>query len=487
MTNNEILNKIHKNGYVGSVPVEQSKTWEGKAFTYHTNLSLTPGTPAYLGFKTGAKEIHLKDLFIASKDDDVTVEISEEATYTGGTEVSATPRNRKTAIYDYRDEFATMAYNTPTALKNQPFLGEPTVRRVMNNGNTLHADVAVVIDNPFDEYGIKVNPVRQVDKEQGLQITYKSKQVRVANKQDIIDSYTLDIPVALAHQDYEGDEPVISAVYNNTVLLEEDVDYTITQNEGTNEWEITLLETSELIDDTKNIIVAYQIEEEYVADFAQSEDAFDFTYATLAIDTPSGTFEEDEEIEGGTSGAKGILVSIEAGVMILSGVEGKFVDQEEVEGRTSNAKADLTADGVAWHFVAFEKQSYDDSAITVATVANGTRNNIVEYLSFTQDYTFAFDSTYKITLKDTVKTDSNKPVIVLYTIEDLFSKDSGVIIHTAPTVATQGDVIEKYVLPVANDFKDDWELILRADTKHLFKVVSTKTQTVSLGSRWYLE
>lgn len=493
MTNNEILNKIHKNGYVGSVPVEQSKTWEGKAFTYHTNLSLTSGTPAYLGFKTGAKEIHLKDLFIASKDDDVTVEISEEATYTGGTEVVPVARNRKTVITDYRDEFATMAFNTATSIKNQPLIGTPSIRRVINNGNILYPEVAVAIDNTIDAdvYGIKVLPVAQVDKAQGLQLSYKSKQLTTAYKHETIsaNNYTEDVFKILGSQSPDDSKPVVHYVYNNgtSVLLVETTDYTITEDEN-NDWGITILSLGEA-DTSKDITVCYTVKEEYVADFTQTVPAFDFSFNTIAIGTPTDTFVIGEKITGGTSNATGIVEAIDlvGGYIYLSNVVGTFKKTETLTGTTSEATVATTDDPADWFFVEFENQSYDDSAITTATVANGTRTNIVEYLSFTQDYTFALDTTYKITLKNTAKTSATKPVIVLYSVEELASKDSGVIIHTAPTVATQGDVIEKYVLPVANDFKDDWELILRADTKHLFKVVSTKTQTVSLGSRWYLE
>lgn len=101
---------------------------------------------------------------------------------------------------------------------------------------------------------------------------------------------------------------------------------------------------------------------------------------------------------------------------------------------------------------------------------------VVEYLSFTQDYTFALDTTYKITLKETAKTSATKPVVVLYQIYDLISKGDGLKIYTSPTVTDQGTVIEKYYLPGAtgvgtsrysSGVGDDWEIILRPNAKDL--------------------
>ena len=88
MTNNEILNAVHEDGYLASLPVEQRKTWEGKAFAYLASVTLTANVAAYRGFVTGDNPVHLKSLGIITKDEDVTIEISEDATYTGGTEVS---------------------------------------------------------------------------------------------------------------------------------------------------------------------------------------------------------------------------------------------------------------------------------------------------------------------------------------------------------------------------------------------------------------
>lgn len=497
MTNNEILNAVHEDGYLASLPVEQRKTWEGKAFAYLASVSLTANAPAYCGFVTGDNPVHLKSLGIITEDADVTIEISEDATYTDGSEVSPIARNRKTAITDYRDDFETMVFDVATALKHQPHVGSPTIRRVMNNGNILHPDIAVSIDHTIDSdvYGIKVNPVAQVDASQGLQIAYKSKQVRTVYKQETITEYTADTLKVFANQSYDESKPVIKAVYNNnTIPLALTSDYTIDKNES-NDWGITILSTGEA-DTEKNIIVCYEVKEEYDAEYTQSVPAFDFNFATLAIGTPTGTFTLGEVVIGGTSNATGILEKVEAGFMYLSSVDGEFADGETVEGDDSEATVALTADGVAWFFVEFENQSHDDSAISVATVANGTRGAVVEYLSFTQDYTFALDTTYKITLKETAKTSATKPVTVLYQVEDLISKGDGLKVYTAPTVGTQGTVIEKYYLPGAtgvgtarysSGVGDDWEIILRPNAKYLIKAISSVAQDILIKYRWYLE
>ena len=291
MTNNEILNAVHEDGYLASLPVEQRKTWEGKAFAYLADVTLTANVAAYRGFVTGDNPIHLKSLEIVTEDADVTIEVSEDATYTDGTEVAPIARNRKVELTDYRDDFATMAFNTATALKHQPHVGSPTIRRVMNNGNILHPDIAVAIDHTIDSdvYGIKVNPVAQVDASKGLQIAYKSKQVRTKYVQETITEYTADTLKILGTQSYDESKPVVKAVYNNTnVLLTPTSDYTITEDES-NDWGITVLSTGEA-DDSKNIVVCYEVLEEYNADFTQSVPAFDFNFATLAIGTPTGTF-----------------------------------------------------------------------------------------------------------------------------------------------------------------------------------------------------
>ena len=497
MTNNEILNAVHEDGYLASLPVEQRKTWEGKAFAYLSSIKLTENVSAYHGFVTGDNPVHLKSLGVITEDKDVTIEISEDATYTGGSEVSPIARNRKTAITNYRDDFATMAFDAATALKHQPHVGSPTIRRVMNNGNILHPDIAVAIDNTLGAYGIKVNPVAQVDASKGLQIAYKSKQVRTKYIQETIATgdYTVDTLKILSTQSYDKSKPIIKAVYNNTnVLLTPTSDYTITED-GSNDWGITIVDGGEA-DPTKNIVVCYEVLEEYNADFTQSVPAFDFNFATLAIGTPTGTFQVGEVVIGGTSDATGTLEKIESGFMYLSGVEGEFANGETVTGDDSEATVALTADPVAWFFVEFENQSHDDSAISVATVANGTRGAVVEYLSFTQDYTFALDTTYKITLKQTVKTSATKPVTVLYQVEDLISKGDGLKVYTAPTVTDQGTVIEKYYLPGAtgvgtsrysSGVGDDWEIILRPNAKYLIKALSSAGQDIMIKYRWYLE
>lgn len=495
MTNNEILNAVQSEGYIGAVPIEQRKTWEGKAFAYNASVGLTENIPAYRGFVTGDNPVHLKSLGIVTEDADVNIEVSEDAIYTGGTPVTPIARNRKTAISDYRDDFATMAFDTATALKHQPHVGTPTIRRVMNNGNILHPDIAVAIDNTLGSYGIKVNPVAQVDESQGLQIAYKSKQVRTVYKQETITDYTADTLKVFANQSYDEAVPVIKAVYNdNTIPLALTSDYTIDQDLS-NDWGITILSTGEA-DTEKNLIVCYEIEEEYDAEYIQNVSEFVFNFATLAIGSPTGTFTVGEVVIGETSDATGILEKIESGFMYLSSVEGEFADEETVTGDDSEATVALTADGVAWFYVEFDNQSHDDSAIIVATVANGLRGQIVEYLSFTLDYLFALDTTYKITLKETAKTDATKPVVILYQVEDLVSKGDGLLVYTAPTVTSQGTVIEKYYLPgstgigttrLSSGVGDDWELILRPNAKYLIKGLSSVSQDVLVKYRWYLE
>ena len=495
MTNNEILNAVQSEGCFGAVPIEQRKIWEGKAFAYLADVTLTANVAAYRGFVTGDDPIHLKSLEVVTENADVTIEISEDATYTGGTEVAPIARNRKVELTDYRDDFATMAFNTATALKHQPHIGVPTIRRVMNNGNILHPDIAVAIDNTLGSYGIKVNPVAQVDASQGLQIAYKSKQVRTVYKQETITVYTADALKVFANQSYDKSKPVIKAVYNdNTIPLALTSDYTIDKN-GSNDWGITILSTGDA-DTEKNLIVCYEVKEEYNAEYTQNVPAFAFNFVTLAIGTPTGTFTVGEVVIGGTSKATGILEKIESGYMYLSSVEGEFADKETVTGDDSEATVALTADPVSWFFVNFENQSHDDSAITVATVANGVRGAVVEYLSFTQDYTFALDTTYKITLKETAKTSATKPVVVLYQIYDLISKGDGLKIYTSPNVTDQGTVIDKYFLlgstgvgtsRLSSGVGDDWEIILRPNAKYLIKAISSVAQDIFIKYRWYLE
>lgn len=501
MTNNEILTAVHEDGYLASLPVEIRKTWEGKAFTYLADATLASNTPAYRGFVTGEKPVHLKSLEVFTEDADVTVEVYEGATYTGGSEVVPVARNRKTVITAYRDEFATMAFNTATAIKNQPLIGAPSIRRVFNNGNILYPEVAVAIDNTIDAdvYGIKVLPVAQVDKTQGLQLSYKSKQLTTAYKHETIsaDNYTEDEFKVLGSQSPDESKPVVHYVYNNgtSVVLTETTDYTITEDEN-NDWGITILSSGEA-DTAKDITVCYTVKEEYVADFTQTVPAFDFSFNTIAIGTPTGTFGVGEVITGGTSEATGTVEAIDlvGGYIYLSNVVGTFKNAETLTGATSEATVATTSTPDAWFFAEFENQSYDDSAITTAIVANGTRTAIVEYLSFTQDYTFALDTTYKITLKETAKTSATKPVIVLYSVEELASKDSGMKVYTGPTVATDGTLIEKYLLPGATGvgqshfstgFNDDWELLLRPNTKYLIKAVSPNAQDISVKYKWYV-
>jgi hypothetical protein len=173
-----------------------------------------------------------------------------------------------------------------------------------------------------------------------------------------------------------------------------------------------------------------------------------------------------------------------------------FQSEETLTGDDSEATVDTTATAVKFFWVAFTEQSHDDSAITVATVANGTRGNIVEYLSFTADYAFANDSGWKITLLETAKTNASKPTVVLYQIYDLISKGDGLKIYTAPTVTDQGNVIETYWLPgssgvgstrVASGAQGDWEFILRPNTKYLIKGLSSVTQDIVVKYKWYLE
>jgi hypothetical protein len=501
MTNNEILNKvISQVGAISSMPIEQKKTNDGEAFSFDFNASLTATVPAYRGFVTGDAIVHLKSIGIATENEDVTLEISEDASFTGGTEVTPIARNRRTELTDYRDDLA-IAFNTATALAHQPIHGTPVIRKVMNNGNVLHPAVAVEITaDPIgsEGYGIEVKDVAQVDISQGLTLSYKSKQVRkVIKREDYAAAdWTPDTLKVFTSQDYAEAKPVIKAVYNNdNVPLVLTSDYTIDKDES-NDWGITVLSTSETVDDTKNIIVVFEVEEEYNADYVDEIASFSLDKQKLAVDTITGTFEVGETIEGGTSHATGKIIKLSTGFIYVDTVAGTFVDEETVTGKTSEASTALTADPVKFYWIAFENQSHDDSAITVATVANGTRGNIVEYLSFTADYSFADDSGWKITLLETAKTDASKPLTILYKIYDLISKGDGLKIYTAPTVTDQGNVIETYWLPgsagvgssrVASGAQGDWEFILRPNTKYLIKGLSSVTQDIVVKYKWYLE
>lgn len=500
MTNTEILNEAYADGFLGSVPASERKTWEGKAFSYITKATLSENTPVYRGFVTGNDIVHLKSLEIVTEDTDVTIEVSEDAIYTGGTPVAPIARNRRTALADYRDD-TTMNYNNATALKNQPAHGTPVLRRVINNGNILYPDIAVAISaDPIGSagYGIEVKNVAQIDTSQPLTIAYKSNQVRTALKREdyAADAWAPDTLKVFTNQDYAGAKPVIKAVYNNNnVPLTLTTDYTIDKDES-NDWGITVLSTSETVDDTKNIIVVFEIEEEYNADYTQAIPSWSLGYQKIAIGSPTGIFEVGEVVIGGTSNAVGILEKIETGFMYLSAVDGVFQDSETLTGDDSDATVDTTGTATKFYWIAFEEQSHDDSAITVATVANGTRGNIVEYLSFTQDYTFADDSGWKITLKNTAKTDEAKPVTIIYQLYSLISDGDGLVIYTSPSVTEQGNVLDSYWMPgstgvgqsrFAGGKADEWELVLRPNTKYLIKGLSSVAQDIQVKYRWWLE
>jgi hypothetical protein len=498
MTNNEVLNKVISDSEAfKSVPIEQAKNEKGQLFSYDYKATLTANVASYRGFVTGDKPIVLKSISVDTGDEDVTIEVSEDATFTDGTEVSPVARNRKTQITNYREE-KTIAYNVATALANQPIHGVPTINRVLNNGNILYPDVAVAIaQDPFNSgaYGIQVNDVAQVDESQGLSLTYQSKQVRSVIKQEIITDYTADELKVFVNQSYDEAVPVIKAVYNdNNIPLSLTSDYTIDQDES-DDWGITILSTGDA-DTEKNIIVVYEIEEEYTKNETQEVPEWALNMQKVAIDTPIGTFEVGEIVIGGTSDATGVFGYITSGFMYLHSCDGEFETGETITGDDSEATVDTTADGVRFFFVEFDEQSYDDSAITVATVANGTRGARVEYLSFTQDYTFALDTTYKITLKDTAKTDATKPTIYTYSMYSLIANGDGLKIYTAPTVTNQGNVLETYWLPGSTGIGQsrqsagmgsDWEFILRPNTKYLIKGLSTVEQDVLVKYRWYIE
>jgi hypothetical protein len=500
MTNNEILNSANADGYLGSVSASERKTWEGDSFSYIAKAILAENTAAYRGLVTGDAIVHLKSLDVVTEDADVTVEISEDAVYTGGTEVNPVARNRRTELVDYHDSL-TMNFNVATALTHQPIHGTPVLSYVFNNGNRLYPDVAVEITaDPIGStgYGIEVKDVAQVDISQGLALSYKSKQVRkVIKREDYAAAdWTPDTLKVFTGQDYAGAKPIIKAVYNNdNVPLVLASDYTI-DKDLSDDWGITVLSTSETVDDTKNIIVVFEIEEEYNADYVDEITSFSLDKQKLAVDTITGTFEVGEIIEGGTSHATGKIIKLDTGFIYVDTVVGTFVDEETVTGKTSEASTALTADTVKFYWVAFENQSHDDSAITVATVANGLRGTLVEYLSFTQDYTFAYASGWKITLKDTAKTDQSKPVAILYQAYSLIGQADGLKIYTGPTVTAQGNVLDTYWLPgatgvgtsrIASGASDQWELVLRPNTKYLIKAVSSVAQDIVIKYKWYLE
>ena len=499
MTNNEILNQANADGYIGSVSASERKTWEGRAFSYTAKASLTENVPAYRGFAIGDNPVHLKSLDIITSDADVTIEISEDASFTGGTAIVPIARNRKTVLADFRDE-KTISFDTATALDHQPVFGTPAIRRVMNNGNVLHPAIAVAITaDPIGSagYGIEVKDVAQIDTSQGLGIGYESKQVRTAIKREeyLAEDWAPDTLKIFTNQSYDESAPVIKAVYNdNNIPLVLGVDYTNDQDVS-NDWGITVLSTSETVDDTKNIIIVFAIEEEYNASYSQSIPSWSLDKQKIAIGTPTGTFEVGEVVIGGTSEAVGVLEKIETGFMYLSGVEGVFESGETLTGDDSEATVDTTAIAVKFFWVAFDNQSHDDSAITVAIVANGVRGTIVEYLSFTLDYIFELDTTWKITLKETSKTDATKPVVTLYQAQTPFAEGDGLVVYTAPTVTEQGTVLDSYWIPgstgigserLSSEHSDDWELVLRPNTKYLIKGLSSIAQSVQVKYRWYI-
>jgi len=67
----------------------------------------------------------------------------------------------------------------------------------------------------------------------------------------------------------------------------------------------------------------------------------EITYDNIVLINIDGTFEVDEEIEGGTSGATATILSIDGSQLNLTLISGTFVLDEEVTGGTSSATGDI--------------------------------------------------------------------------------------------------------------------------------------------------
>ena len=68
-----------------------------------------------------------------------------------------------------------------------------------------------------------------------------------------------------------------------------------------------------------------------------------FSEVVLSIDTLSGTFQDEEVVTAGTSGANGIVTAANSSSISLANTFGFFVTGEELTGATSNATANIAA------------------------------------------------------------------------------------------------------------------------------------------------
>ena len=68
-----------------------------------------------------------------------------------------------------------------------------------------------------------------------------------------------------------------------------------------------------------------------------------FSEVVLSIDTLSGTFQDEEVVTAGTSGANGIVTAANSSSISLANTFGFFVTGEELTGATSNATANVAA------------------------------------------------------------------------------------------------------------------------------------------------
>ncbi len=479
----EVLNKLYSEG-VGSRL--QRKIADAKAFSYQADLEIT-GADVLFGIEVGDKPVVLRDLDLLATDAKVT--LSEGATFSGGTEADAVSLNREIELVNHKDTLSSLTYDQAEVLPHQPFINGVRINRVLNNGNILHPDIAVEVNDLFvdeeevTQYGLTLYDVPQVDASQGLQIDYISKQSRVAYKREDWEGegvgYTVGTAKVLASQDWEGEAPTDVVVYNGDNLLTVDEHYEISKYSGN--YRIKVLDV-EGVDGDLDCIVLYTINELYDATFKAKTD-IEFNVVKLPIDNLVGEFVLGGEVTGTEAQGvvpTGTVVATDTGFLYLADVVGVFVDKDSITDGT--ATADVDGVGIGCMLVALENQSVDETTPITAVVANGTRGAIVEVLSQTKDYTVEDDTGWKITLHDTSVTNNEKDLIVVYAILDLKGRDAGVKLFIAPTVSDAGTTVESWA---GRSPATEAEFVLRANTKYVLKA-SGSAQDVVARLRWFL-
>jgi phage tail sheath protein FI len=102
---------------------------------------------------------------------------------------------------------------------------------------------------------------------------------------------------------------------------------------------------------------------------------------TVDLTTVVGTFEVGETVSGGTSGATGVIVSIDGDTLSLQEVVGRFVDTETVTGGTSAATGDVSGQP-SFDYQIFISNIVGDYEVgeTVTGGTSGSTGELIELL-----------------------------------------------------------------------------------------------------------